>query len=469
MLSDRKWSNRPAYIHSLELFNFRLFEHIEVEFEPTLTVLVAPNGGGKSTVLDALAHMLKPYVDTVLGGQYRANLQRDDLRVQMDPNAMAVSEGKLVCRGALPVHDRQADPFGLHWTAEFRNRIGGRFSQSAKWMTSPMVLGRWAHDSIDGWLKQPDGPAPVLPVLAYYRTDRRFAATGPAKPGRKTKALQNRLQGYVDWDRSRAGFSQFEDWFWRQSLIANGSPMFIAGDRSRASAALRVVNDALAALRPHVAFRKLVWDGERWAMCAEYECGIPLPVRSLSDGMVSMLTIVGDLAHRCVRLNPELGDEAALKTPGIVLIDEVDMHLHPAWQQTVLGSLTKAFPKVQFIVTTHSPQVLSTVRKESVRVISVEPNGSGRAEMPDVSTLGREAGEALVNVFETDSKPQSLLLPSGLGVVEAVHRLEQYVRAGKEEEQAAQDLLHELVDFGVEIPAVDLKLWRFMAGRQKGL
>ena len=70
-----------------------------------------------------------------------------------------------------------------------------------------------------------------------------------------------------------------------------------------------------------------------------------------------------------VRLNPDLGINAVLKTPGIVLIDEVDMHLHPSWQQTVLYDLRKAFPLVQFIVTTHSPQVLTTVPPQSIRAL----------------------------------------------------------------------------------------------------
>ena len=89
-------------------------------------------------------------------------------------------------------------------------------------------------------------------------------------------------------------------------------------------------------------------------------------VDDLSDGFRSILSMVADLAYRMVRLNPQLGAQAVVATPGVVLIDEIDMHLHPLWQQTVLLDMQRAFPKVQFIVTTHSPQVLSSVPAESV-------------------------------------------------------------------------------------------------------
>ena len=86
-----------------------------------------------------------------------------------------------------------------------------------------------------------------------------------------------------------------------------------------------------------------------------------LPLSSLSDGVRNMIALIADIAHRCARLNPHLSEEAARQTPGVLLIDEVDMHLHPRWQQLVVDLLRKAFPSLQIILSTHSPHVLSTV------------------------------------------------------------------------------------------------------------
>ena len=80
-----------------------------------------------------------------------------------------------------------------------------------------------------------------------------------------------------------------------------------------------------------------------------------------------LLMLVTDLARRLAIANPSLDD--ALSGEGIVLIDEIDLHLHPQWQRNVISSLTQTFPNCQFIVTTHSPQVLSGVEKENVFIL----------------------------------------------------------------------------------------------------
>ncbi|WP_239423987.1 AAA family ATPase [Snodgrassella communis] len=97
-----------------------------------------------------------------------------------------------------------------------------------------------------------------------------------------------------------------------------------------------------------------------------------LNINQLSDGQRIFLGIVADLTYRLIILNPKL--ESPLNGQGIVLIDEIEAHLHPQWQQEILVNLTKTFPNIQFIVTTHSPQVLSTVYKQQIRQL-VESDG----------------------------------------------------------------------------------------------
>jgi hypothetical protein len=94
-----------------------------------------------------------------------------------------------------------------------------------------------------------------------------------------------------------------------------------------------------------------------------------LPVSQLSDGIRSVVALVADLAFRCVRLNSFYGQHAPEETNGIVLIDEIEQHLHPGWQQRILPALREAFPRIQFIVTTHSPEVLSTVESRQIRIL----------------------------------------------------------------------------------------------------
>ena len=95
-----------------------------------------------------------------------------------------------------------------------------------------------------------------------------------------------------------------------------------------------------------------------------------LPLRLLSSGFRTMLGMVLDIAYRMAILNPDLLDQIILSTPGIVLIDEIDMHLHPNWQWKVIKALQTTFPKVQFIATTHSPIIVASCKDENMIVLN---------------------------------------------------------------------------------------------------
>jgi predicted ATP-binding protein involved in virulence len=98
-----------------------------------------------------------------------------------------------------------------------------------------------------------------------------------------------------------------------------------------------------------------------------------LPFSCLSDGFRNMVAMVADIAVRCATLNPQLAAEAALQTPGVVLVDEIDLHLHPKWQRRVVGDLLAAFPNIQFIATTHSPFVIQSLPPvEGVQLINLD-------------------------------------------------------------------------------------------------
>jgi predicted ATP-binding protein involved in virulence len=98
-----------------------------------------------------------------------------------------------------------------------------------------------------------------------------------------------------------------------------------------------------------------------------------LPFRMLSDGYKNMIGIVADIASRCMKLNPHLGELAIKQTPGIVLIDELDLHLHPKWQKKIVSDLKNAFPNIQFVATTHSPFIIQSLKaNEIIRLDSSE-------------------------------------------------------------------------------------------------
>ena len=94
-----------------------------------------------------------------------------------------------------------------------------------------------------------------------------------------------------------------------------------------------------------------------------------IPLSQMSDGYKGTISLIADMAYRMAVLNPQLGTDVIMETDGVVLIDEVDLHLHPTWQHRVLSDFQEIFPKIQFIVTTHAPAVISSVKSDNLVIL----------------------------------------------------------------------------------------------------
>ena len=128
-----------------------------------------------------------------------------------------------------------------------------------------------------------------------------------------------------------------------------------------------------------------------------------LPTRLLSDGIKGVLGLVADIAYRMALLNPQLLHRIN-ETPGVVLIDEIDMHLHPSWQKTIINDLKDAFPNVQFIFTTHSPSILSNVYQEHILILD-----EYKVYHPTDKTYGRDVDSILKQLMEVDVRPDGVV------------------------------------------------------------
>jgi predicted ATP-binding protein involved in virulence len=143
--------------------------------------------------------------------------------------------------------------------------------------------------------------------------------------------------------------------------------------------------------------------------------------------------------------------------PAIMLVDEIDLHLHPSWQQRVLADLMRAFPCTQFVVTTHSPQVLTTLRKENIRILEQDEDGHWNATTPDFSPLAHESGDALAAIMETH--PQPVIAE----VTDNIRAYEQLARAGKAESEEARQIKERLNRAGFEFNDADMALFRYLS------
>ena len=224
-----------------------------------------------------------------------------------------------------------------------------------------------------------------------------------------------RISAYLDCLSPSSSFKAFATWYEETSNSLRSPTSKALGPQERPENLLAAVRKAVEVVLDPTGWTKIDWDFPsmdergmpqgRGCLVVEHAERGRLPLSSLSDGVRNMVALVGDLAHRCVRLNPHLGEDAASLTPGILLIDEVDMHLHPRWQQLVVGLLRRAFPAMQMVFTTHSPQVLSTVTKESIRVIRLA-GAQGLLTAPEYQTRGVESADVLATIMGVDPVPQ---------------------------------------------------------------
>lgn len=401
-------------LDKLSLTNFRCFESCEIDFHPNLTVLVAENGSGKTAVLDAAGAALSVFVNAIYPPERVRRIERSDVRLvpgedrRMSPCLPTEYEAQAT------VQDQT-----VTWKSVVRS-YGEKVRPSTQQLRS-------AKESVQPFLFD----AAVLPLIAFYGTGRLWSEQRQTEYRRSSVTnVEERVAGYADSLTSSSSFKGISAWFehrfrqiaspsYRESLQAN-------------LAMIQGVKTATDTVLAPTGWSNLRWDDEFRTLTAEHETRGELPLSLLSDGVRTMLALVADVARRCASLNPQLSDRAAFETPGILIVDEVDMHLHPRWQQQVLGLLQSAFPALQIIVSTHSPHVLSTVDKSSIRVLHIE-NDDVAIKTPLIQTRGVESANVLATVMDVDPVPQ----------VEESAELSAYrklIEAGEDDGQEARNL-----------------------------
>jgi predicted ATP-binding protein involved in virulence len=381
----------------LFLHNFRCFGECSVELHPKLTVLVAENGRGKTAVLDAIGIALGLFVDTIAGTRQLHGFDRTDVRVVQGDGG--------VMRPTLPtefVADGYVVGQPIRWSRALK-----KYSLRARTTTVQAEDFRQAalqlRETVQGAAKERDSDLTILPLVAFYGTGRLWSEHRLTEGKRRYEEdAGGRMSGYTDCLSPSSSFKGVVAWY-ENKINETSDPRF-STELAKNLALLSAVQEATRVVLEPTGWRALSWNFDGKSLEVEHPDYGHLPLSSLSDGVRNMIALVADIAHRCARLNPHLGEEAARRTPGVLLIDEVDMHLHPVWQQTVIDLLRKAFPSLQMVLSTHSPHVLSTVDMASIRIIRLR-GGLGLLETPKFQTRGVESADVLAAIMGVDPIP----------------------------------------------------------------
>ena len=416
----------------IKLTNFRAFDGLELELQEDINVLVARNGQGKTSILDAIAQGLGPLLTRLpkISGVGTRNID-----IKQDDN------GKLK-----PYYRIELELFdGTRWdVSEKRDKS----TQTAK--VIPPAIGRKAlYDFADAFVDSENNDQPyTLPVLAYYGTGRGVFDI----PERRRSFQKNfsRFEALTGALHSRVNFKRFFEWFYamedeeRREIqerrdfdyklpgLEAVRAVITGNERLSVPGLLPEFSSPRTETRP---LRFLVdWqkvDGHTGA----------LRIDQLSDGFRTTLAMAMDIAGRMAEANPDADD--ILATPGIVLIDEVDLHLHPEWQQRILPELSNIFKNIQWIVSTHSPQVLTTVEARCIHIIE-NAEGNTRIHSPDFS-LGAQSSEALHDIQGVSLRPES-----SVQIVKDLNRYKELVKEENEDSREAVELRIKLDDWGKE-------------------
>ncbi|MBS1812244.1 MAG: AAA family ATPase [Acidobacteria bacterium] len=350
-------------IDRLHIQNFRKFADLTFDLHPQFTLLVGGNGSGKTTILDALAFCLGGWFSVPLetGRKYPCPIiQPKDARLIAEKVGDRVqfqeqSPVRIIATGQI------GDSSGLEW--------GQMLNQIHQWIVS-QVEGK----ILEFYFGNQANPLPDCPVLAFYGVNR--AARPKGNSGSLNISLKPARRGdaYMHWFNEHINYAELRRWFYRETAAVGAS-----GGHKRPG--YEVVRRAVFGCLPDA--DDLWFDVDRVDLVCSIK-GQAQPLSNLSDGQRMLLAMVADIAIRAVTLNAhlipsdELGSEDSplprvlQKTPGVVLIDELDAHLHPSWQRRVAADLKRTFPSIQFVCTSHSPQVIGEIPPEQIRIIDGE-------------------------------------------------------------------------------------------------
>lgn len=407
-------------VDSIELKNFRGFENFHAEFNENLTVIVGDNGAGKSSLLDALAIAIGTFL-AGLDGIPGVGISKNDAMNKCYDMGSVVD-----LQAQYPVHVKATGAVNgqkITWTRELNGAEGRTTISEAKELTS---IAREYQKRVRAGDK-----TAILPIISYYGTGRLWAQKKEKQASKQIEKF-SRLVGYTDCLAAESNDKLMMKWF-EKMTIQEAQNQKISPEFSAVKQAISKCYEGITRRKDTSIRFNLDTHGIDVLFSEEDGTHKRYPMKDLSDGYKLTLSMISDIAYRMAILNPQLLNDVLTKTPGVILIDEVDLHLHPVWQQRILRDLQNIFPAVQFVVSTHAPSVINSVKKENLLILSDNAEGY----QPREEVYGRDANSILNCVMSASERP--------LEIKELFSEF--YQEIDRENFEKCEDILHRIESF----------------------
>lgn len=333
-------------IERLTIKNFKAIEEMSIEFQPGMNLLIGDNGVGKTSVLEAIAVALGGYLAGIPGVSAR-NILQEDIRIK----TVEMGKASMGIKYCMPVEigcDIDIDGIKYQW-----HRSRTDFGSNAKTKMDDRGICKYAQEITNSADK-------ILPLLSF-QSEARVWQTHRGDFGKELKKkLNDRRRGYIGSLDYSLDIKGIQEWCLKMEMEA-----FLQGQLIDEYETFKEVVSSFMQKMNGMKAKPEIHYSRQMEQIVYRENTEELPISYLSAGYQSLLWMIMDLAYRMAVLNPNIGSNIEQVT-GIVVIDEIDMHLHPKWQWKVVDALKETFPNVQFIMATHSPMVISSCKNCTV-------------------------------------------------------------------------------------------------------
>lgn len=369
-------------INHLHIQNIFCFKEADFTFSPGFNLLAGINGSGKTSLLKSIATILVRTINAVTGA-HDANPTNERNLFRLE---MRETQGKIrfeLCFPAGITAEGVAIDQAFTWQDRLMDEQGKIINYLSEGPRQIAPIGQTEQNKLA-----------TLPLAVFYSAQRQWELANIKQEVAVTNK-DSRLDAYASWRDASTDINRFETWLITKSLerletLSSDDPDAARNDE------LTIVNGAIA--NAMIGSKGLRYDIRQRRLLLEWHSGEPTPFELLSDGQKALCALIADIARRICLLNPHLGDLVLKDTPGIVLIDELDMHLHPAWQRRMPNILKETFPKIQFIVASHSPQILGELLPEEI--ILLRPEGGTHPQL----SYGLDASSVLEDIMDAPAR-----------------------------------------------------------------